>query len=318
MNLHSGARTCPASRALLIQRITARHWPIDRAAHAAGISRRTVFKWLRRYREQGRAGLADRSSRPRRMPHATPTEWRDLILQLRQVRMTGAGIAAQLKQPRSTVAVVLKRAGLERLRSPAPLEPVRRYQRERPGELVHLDVKKLGRITGFFGHRITGDRRRRRKGAGWEYVHIAIDDASRLAYVEVLRDERGPTTADFLRRAFAWFRRLGVRVERIMTDNGSAYVSRRFAHTCARLQLRHLRTRPYRPQTNGKAERFIQTMLRQWAYVRPYNSSDERAATLESWLRWYNRQRPHGSLEGRTPVEQLKQLRRDNVLGDHI
>jgi transposase InsO family protein len=290
----------------LIERITARHWPIARAAGAAGISRRTAFKWLRRYREQGSTGLADRSSRPRRMPRATPAEWRDLILELRQERMTGARIAAQLKQPRSTVALVLKRAGLERLRSPEPLEPVRRYQRERPGELVHLDVKKLGRIAGFFGHRITGDRRRRRRGAGWEYVHIAIDDASRLAYVEVLRDERGPTTADFLRRAFAWFQRLGVRVEQIMTDNGSAYVSRRFAHTCARLRLQHLRTRPYRPQTNGKAERFIQTLLREWAYALPYRTSGLRARALRHWLRYYNRQRPHGSLGARSPFSRLK------------
>ena len=203
------------------------------------------------------------------MPSATPTPWRDLILQLRQLRMTGARIAAQLKRPRSTVALILKRAGLERLRSPQPLEPVRRYERERPGELLHLDIKKLGRIGGFFGHRITGDRTRGRRGAGWEYVHVAIDDASRVAYVEVLRDEKGPTTADFLRRAFTWFQRLGVRIERIMSDNGSAYVSRRFAHTCATLKLHHLRTRPYRPQTNGKAERFIQTLLREWAYVVP-------------------------------------------------
>ena len=167
MNLHSGARTCPASRALLIQRVTVQRWSINRAANAAGISRRSAFKWLRRYREDGLLALADRSSRPRRMPRATPAEWQDLILQLRQVRMTGARIAAQLKRPRSTVARVLKRAGLERLRSPEPIEPVRRYEREQPGELVHLDIKKLGRITGFFGHRITGDRSRRRKGAGW-------------------------------------------------------------------------------------------------------------------------------------------------------
>jgi transposase InsO family protein len=306
MNLHSGARSCPASRALLIRRISAQHWSIERAARAAGISRRTAFKWLRRYREGGDAGLMDRSSRPHHMPQATPGEWQELILQLRQVRMTGARIAAQLKRPRSTVALVLKRAGLERLRSPEPVEPVRRYERERPGELLHLDIKKLGRITGFFGHRITGDRSRRRVGAGWEYVHVAIDDASRLAYVEVLRDETGRTTAEFLRRAFAWFRRLGVRVERIMTDNGSAYVSRLFAHTCAVLQLRHLRTRPYRPCTNGKAERFIQTLLREWAYVMPYRTSGLRTRALRHWLRYYNRDRPHGSLSARSPFSRLK------------
>jgi transposase InsO family protein len=220
--------------------------------------------------------------------------------------MTGARIAAQLGRPRSTVALILRRAGLARLRSPQPVEPVRRYQRERPGELVHLDVKKLGRIAGLIGHRITGDRRRRCEGAGWEYVHVAIDDASRLAYVEVLRDAQAPTSIGFLRRAFAWFGHLGVRVERLMTDNGSAYVSRRFAATCAALQLRHLRTRPYRPCTNGKAERFIQTLLREWAYALPYRSSSLRIRALRPWLRYYNRERPHGSLGARPPFSQLK------------
>ena len=313
MNLHSGARSCPASRVLLVERVTAQRWTIAGAAKAAGISRRTAFKWLRRYRELGTVGLGDRSSRPHHMPSATPGEWQAAILELRQLRLTGARIAAQLKRPRSTVARILKRAGLERLRSPESVEPVRRYQRERPGELVHLDVKKLARITGFFGHRITGDRRRSRVGAGWEYVHVAIDDASRLAYVEVLRDEKGPTTVEFLRRAFVWFQRLGVRVERIMTDNGSAYVSRVFAHRCAVLQLRHLRTRPYRPCTNGKAERFIQTLLREWAYVMPYRTSGLRTRALRHWLRYYNRQRPHGSLDARPPFTRLKAHREQRV-----
>jgi transposase InsO family protein len=290
----------------LVRRIVEQGWSVVAAACAVGLSRRSAFKWLRRYRELGTAGLTDRSSRPRRMPRATPPEWRQLILELRQTRMTGARIAAQLRRPRSTVALILKRAGWERLRSPQPIEPVRRYQRERPGELVHLDVKKLGRIAGLVGHRITGDRARRCRGAGWEYVHVAVDDASRLAYVEVLRDERGPTTVGFLQRAIAWFRHLGVRVERIMTDNGSAYLSRRFAASCAALQLRHLRTRPYRPCTNGKAERFIQTLLREWAYALPYRSSSLRIRALRPWLRYYNRERPHGSLGARPPFSQLK------------
>ena len=280
MNVHSGARSCRASRVLLVERISLRGWPAELAAAAAGLSRRSAFKWLRRYREQGAEGLNDRSSRPHRMPRITPAEWQQTILELRQTRMTGVRIAAQLGRPRSTVALILKRAGQERLRSPEPGEPVQRYQRERPGELIHLDVKKLGRIVGLIGHRITGDRGRRVRGAGWEYVHVAIDDATRLAYVEVLRDERGTTSVGFLRRTFAWFARLGVRVERILTDNGSGYRSRRFAAACAGMAVRHKRTRPYRPCTNGKAERFIQTLLREWAYAMPYRNSSLRIRAL--------------------------------------
>lgn len=306
MNVHSGARSCRASRVLLVERIIEQGWTVNEAATAAGLSRRSVFKWLRRYREHGVAGLEDRSSRPHRMPRATPAEWRQTILELRQTRMTGVRIAAQLKRPRSTVALILKRAGLERLRSLEPTEPVQRYQRENPGELLHLDVKKLGRIAGLIGHRITGDPSRKVRGAGWEYVHVAIDDATRLAYVEVLRDEKGTTSAGFLRRAFAWFARLGVRVERILTDNGSAYCSRRFAAACDAMAVRHKRTRPYRPCTNGKAERFIQTLLREWAYAMPYRNSSLRIRALRPWLRFYNHQRPHGGLHGCPPFSQLK------------
>lgn len=306
MNLHSGARSCRASRALLVQRILRQAWPVTLAAAAAGLSRRSAFKWLRRYRDQGEPGLKDRSSRPHRMPHATPLEWQQQILALRQSRMTAARIAAQLKRPRSTVALILQRAGLGRLASPQPFGPVQRYERERPGELLHFDVKKLGRIAGLIGHRITGDRARNCKGAGWEYVHVAIDDASRAAYVEVLRDEKGDTSAGFLRRAIAWFRRLGVRVERILTDNGSGYRSRRFAAACAGLRARHVRTRPYRPCTNGKAERFIQTLLREWAYAMPYRNSTLRTRALRTWLRYYNLERPHGALSGRPPFSRLK------------
>lgn len=302
MDLHSGARSCPRSRALLIQRVTTQGWTVGRAANAAGISRQTAHKWLARYRAEGEPGLGDRGSRPQRMPRLTPAEWRQLILELRQSRLTGIRIATQLKLPRSTVARVLQRAGLSRLRALVPPEPVRRYERAHPGELLHLDVKKLGRISGFYGHRITGDRRRRREGAGWDYVHVAIDDHSRLAYVEVLRDERGDSTVAFLRRAIAWFQRLGVR----MSDNGSAYVSRLFAHTCAVLQLKHLRTRPYRPCTNGKAERFIQTLLREWAYAVPYRTSGLRARALRGFLGHYNRKRPHTSLCGRPPISRLR------------
>jgi transposase InsO family protein len=304
MNVHSRARTCHASRALLVERVRRQGWSVAEVAAAAGISERTAYKWLARQRSEGSAGLHDRHSRPRRSPRRTPEEWRSVILELRQARWPGRRIAQRLRLPYATVARILKRAGLGRLKSPVPPEPVRRYQRARPGELLHLDVKKLGRI-GRVGHRIHGDRTTRVRGIGWEYVHVAIDDHSRLAYAEVLRDERGDTTVAFLRRAIGWFRRLGVRIEQVMSDNGSAYVSRRFAQVCAQLQLRHLRTRPYRPCTNGKAERFIQTLLREWAYVIPYATSAKRARVLRPWLAYYNRERPHASLGQHPPLTRL-------------
>ena len=306
MNLHSGARTCPASRALLVGRVRDTGWTVTRAAEAAGISRRTAHKWLGRYDAEDPAGLADRSSRPRRSPGRTPVEWREMILLLRRTKMTGSQIARDLKRPRATVARILKRAGLERLRKLDPAEPENRYQVRRPGDLLHLDVKKLGRITGFHGHRITGDRSKTRPGAGWDYVHVAIDDRTRIAYAEVLRDETGETTAAFLRRAFAWYRTLGIRVRRILSDNGSGYIARRFAHELERWKLVHKRTRPYRPRTNGKAERFIQTLLREWAYPVPYLTSEARARVLSRWLCHYNQRRPHGSLAGLPPLSQLR------------
>lgn len=307
MNVHSRARTCPASRALLVQRIREECWEPADAAEASGISVRTAYKWLARYRDEGEAGLRDRSSRPRRMPTRTPDEWRSTILELRAGRMTGRRIAVQLKRPYATVARILQRAGVGRLKSEAPIEPVRRYERAEPGELLHIDVKKLGRFARP-GHRIHGDPRTRVRGVGWEYVHVAIDDASRVAYAEVLRDERATSAVPFLRRAVAYFARLGVRVQRVMTDNGSAYRSRRHAHQCARLKLRHLRTRPYRPRTNGKVERVIQTLIREWAYALPYPNSNKRARALKPWLAYYNRQRPHSALGHRPPSSRLPSL----------
>jgi transposase InsO family protein len=301
MNLHSGARSCPASRALLIERIE-HGAAVSSAAAAVGISRRTAYKWIARHAGEGIPGLRDRSSRPWRSPTALPLESIGCILLLRHSRLTMAQIASCLAMPRSTVARVLQRHGLNRLRAPGADEPVRRYTRRHPGELVHLDVKKLGRISGFYGHRITGDRSRRRRGAGWDFVHIAIDDASRLAYAEVLPDERGDTSAVFLARAVAWFRRKDIRVREVLTDNGSGYLSACFGLACSRLKIQHLRTRPYRPCTNGKAERFIQTLLREWAYVRPYRTSGLRARALPIYLAYYNRDRPHGSLGGRSPI----------------
>jgi len=306
MNLHSGARTCPASRALLVGRVRQAGWTVTRAAEAAGISRRTAHKWLGRYAAEDPASLADRSSRPRRSPGRTPVEWREMILLLRRTKMTGPQIARDLKRPRATVARVLKRAGLERLKKLEVTEPENRYQHRRPGDLLHLDVKKLGRISGFHGHRITGDRSKSRKGAGWDYVHVAIDDCTRIAYAEVLRDETAETSAMFLRRALDWYRALGIRVRRILTDNGSGYLGRRFAHELERLRVVHKRTRPYRPRTNGKAERFIQTLLREWAYVAAYLTSQARARVLPRWLRHYNRRRPHGSLDGLPPFSRLR------------
>jgi transposase InsO family protein len=281
-------------------------WSVTRSAAAAGISRRSAHKWLGRHQRGDDASLQDRSSRPRRSPARTPVEWREMILLLRRTKMTGPQIARDLKRPRATVARVLKRAGLERLKKLEVPEPENRYQHRRPGDLVHLDVKKLGRISGFHGHRITGDRSRRREGAGWDYVHVAIDDRTRIAYAEVLRDETSETTAAFLRRALTWYRTLGIRVRRILTDNGSGYIGRRFAHEIEHLRVVHKRTRPYRPQTNGKAERFIQTLLREWAYPVAYLTSQARARVLPRWIRHYNRNRPHGSLNGLPPFSRLR------------
>jgi transposase InsO family protein len=308
MNLHSSARSCPASRALLIERIQ-RGSSITAAAQAAGISRRTVYKWIARHAGEGERGLRDRSSRPRSSPTALSIETVCCIVLLRRSRMTMAQIATSLELPRSTVARVLQRQGLNRLKALDAQEPPRRYNRRHPGELLHLDVKKLGRISGFYGHRITGNRSRRRRGAGWDFVHVAIDDASRLAYAEVLADEHGDTSAAFLVRAVAWFRRKDIRVREVLTDNGSGYVSACFGLACSRLRLQHLRTRPYRPCTNGKAERFIQTLLREWAYVRPYRTSALRARALPLFLGYYNSERSHGSLGARSPISWIRAQR---------
>jgi len=304
MDLHSGARTCPASRALLAARVHEDGWTVSAAARAAGISRVTAHKWLARSRETG-AALTDRSSRPRRSPRRTPRVWEDMVVLLRRTGMTGPRIARELKLPPATVARILQRHGLRRLRDLQPVERVERYEHRHPGDLVHLDVKKLGRIERV-GHRIHGDRRASVRGAGWEYVHVAVDDRSRVAYVEMHRDETAVTTAGFLRRAIAWYRTVGVRVRRILTDNGSGYLGRLFAQACEELRVRHGRTRPYRPRTNGKAERFIQTLLREWAYVVAYPHSRVRAAALPRWVTHYNRRRPHSSLAGAAPFSRLR------------
>jgi transposase InsO family protein len=316
MRLHANARTCPNSRRLLVGRIEDEGWALTPAAEAAGVSERTARKWLARWRAEGEAGLLDRSSAPGRRPTRLPADRLEAIEALRRLRMTAAEIAEVLGMALSTVSRWLKRVGLGRRSALAPPEPPNRYERKRPGELVHVDVKKLGRIRGV-GHRISGSRasqsRTRREGrrtgaAGWEFVHVCVDDATRLAYVEVLPDEKGATAAGFLRRAVTWLAGMGVTVERVLSDNGSCYRSRVHAAACRELGMRHLRTRPYRPRTNGKAERFIQTMTNGWAYGAIYGSSAERTAALPGWLDHYNYRRPHGSLGHRPPAARLAEL----------
>jgi transposase InsO family protein len=291
-------------------------WTLAQAAAAAGVSVRTLSKWLRRYREEGEDGLLDRSSAPRSVPARTPEERVAVVAALRRLRMTAAEIAETLSMPVSTVSTVLSRIGLGKLSRLEPPEPANRYERRRPGELLHVDVKKLGRI-GRPGHRVNGDRRTRTRGIGWEFVHIAIDDATRLADVEVLDDEKATTATGFLRRAVAHFAAYGIRVERVITDNGSAYVSLLHRLACKALGRKHLRTRPYRPRTNSKAERFIRTLLAGWAYAAIYRDSDERRRALASWLDYYNRRRPHGSLSHQPPLHRLEALRRNNLAGSY-
>lgn len=308
MDIHSGARSCPASRALMAKRVLEEGWRVVDVADAAGVSRTTVYKWIHRFKHEGEEGLKDRSSRPRDSPRRTSKRRRDLVLQLRRSRMTGRAIATRLGMPRSTVSRILRSASLSRARDLDPPEPVVRYERKAPGDLVHLDIKKLGRFCKP-GHRVTGDRtgQSNHRGVGWEYVHVAIDDFSRMAYAEVLQDEKGKTCTGFLERAAVFFADHGIRIQRVMTDNGSGYRSKLFKAAVRGLGARQLYTRPYRPQTNGKAERFIQTLLREWAYVRAYRSSAYRRRTLRPWLRRYNCRRPHGSLDGRPPISRMCQ-----------
>ena len=275
-------------------------------ATAVGVCPRTVRKWIARFEREGRAGLLDRSSRPDRLHRPTPQPVIERIEALRRQRLTGKAIAAEVGVSEATVSRVLRRPGLNKLSALEP-EPVRRYERDNPGELIHLDVKKLGKI-GSVGHRITGRRTgvvNRHLGIGWEFVHVCIDDASRLAFSRVMKDERKQSAVAFLRAAVAYHASLGVKVERVMTDNGSAYRSKAFAKDCKRLGLRHLFTKPYTPKTNGKAKRFIQTSLREWAYARAYNTSDERTAELTRWLHRYNWHRPHGSIGSMPPISRL-------------
>jgi transposase InsO family protein len=320
MDLHGNAALSWSGRRLLARRVVDQGWTVRAAAAAAGVSVRCARKWVGRYRAGDRQ-LRDRSSAPRRVANRTDPERVAVIAKLRRLRMTAAEIAETLAMPLSTVSGILTRLGLGRL-GRIGLEPAVRYQRGRAGELVHIDVKKLGRIVGGAGWRVRGGRQhynpkrtdatgRQRKTVGYEFVHVAVDDHSRLAYAEVLPDEKATTAAGFLRRAVAFFARYGIAVEAILSDNGSAYVSVIHAIACRRLQIKHLRTRPYRPQTNGKAERFIRTMLAGWAYGAIYSSSSERTAALDGWLWHYNHRRRHSALGHQPPAS------RTNLLGSY-
>jgi transposase InsO family protein/transposase len=315
MKLHANARLSPNGRRLLIDRLEQHGWDIGQAAEAAGISVRTARKWLARWRAEGELGLIDRSSAPKTVANRTDEARVACIAALRRLRMSGPEIADTLGMALSTVSGILSSIGMGRL-GRLGLEVVQRYERARPGELIHVDVKKLGRIgPKGAGHRMTGSKRGQanrgpdgRRTAGWEFVHVAVDDATRLAYVEVLGDEKALTAIGFLRRAVAFFESHGMTIERVMTDNGSAYRSTIHAIACKTLGLKHLRTRPYRPQTNGKAERFIRTMLGGWAYGALYRTSDERAAALDGWLFTYNHRRRHAGIGRQTPITRLNNL----------
>jgi transposase InsO family protein len=307
MNVHKNARLTPSGRALLAERIEM-GWTARSAAEAAGVSVRTARKWLGRHRLGGECRHHDRSSSPRRCPRRTEPGRMAEIEALRRQRMTGPQIALTLGMARSTVGLILRRLGLGRLALLDPRPPIVRYERSRPGEMIHLDIKKLGRFERA-GHRSTGDRQAgRSRHAGWDFLHVCVDDASRLAYTELLPSEGQHDTTAFLERALAWLGRHGVTVERVMTDNGSAYRSKLFGAALLQAGARHVRTRPYTPRTNGKAERFIQTTLREWAYARPYGSSDERARTIKPWTDDYNLSRPHSGIKGLTPWKRVNNL----------
>ena len=324
MKLHRNAKLSVKGRELLVERVENAGWSLTQAAEAAGVSDRTARKWLARYRAEGPDGLLDRSSAPAVVANRTDECRIEVIAALRRLRMTGAEIAECLGMAVSTVAGILTRIGMGKL-GRVGLEPAQRYERARPGELLHIDVKKLGRIQRGAGHRVTGTKHyntRKRDAAGvdrhtvgWEYVHIAIDDATRLAYVEVLPNEKATTAVGFLRRAVQHYQAHGITIERLITDNGSAYRSTIHAIACRALRIRHIRTRPYRPQTNGKAERFIRTLLAGWAYGAIYHSSTDRNAALTGWLDWYNTRRPHGALSHKPPIARLNEL--NNLLGSY-
>ena len=317
MDIHQNAYLTPKGREQMVRAVM--DAGLSQAAVARGFNTtpKTVAKWVKRFRTEGVAGLHDRSSRPLSSPVQTPPATCAAIEVMRRQRYTGKQIAAEVGVSPATVSRVLLRLGLNKLASLEPAEPVRRYERESPGELIHIDIKKLGRFESV-GHRITGDRtgHSNRRGVGWEYLHLAIDDHSRVAYSEILPDEKRRSCLRFLFNALRFFRAYGVKVQRIMTDNGTSFRSHRYAKALRMLKIKHLRTKPYTPRTNGKAERFVQTSLREWAYAKAYHHSEQRAAELPIWLHRYNWHRPHGSLKAKTPISRLG-LTEDNLLRLH-
>ena len=317
MNVHKNARLTPKGRELLIARLERGEHPQD-VASAMGVSASTVYKWRRRYRQEGLGGLRDRSSRPNASPTRTPGAIEARVVALRKERRIYHGIAAEAGVSRSTVGRILTRHGLNRWRDLEPAEPVRRYERAKPGEMIHIDIKKLGRFNKI-GHRITGDRhgQSNSRGVGWEFVHVSIDDHSRLGFAEIRADEKKESAVAFLKAAVAWYASLGITVERLMTDNGSCYRSKTFKRACAALSARHIFTKPYTPRTNGKAERFIQSSLREWAYARAYETSDHRATELPYWIHHYNWHRPHAAIKGNSPISRSG-LDVNNLVRTHI
>lgn len=316
MNIHKNARLTPIGRERLVQAVLSGQTP-EAAAHAAGVCPRTARKWIARFKAEGRAGLMDRSSRPKRLYRPTPVAIVEQVEALRRQRFTGKQIATELAVSPATVSRILRRLGLNRMRDLEPAEPVRRYERAHPGEMIHIDIKKLGRFDKI-GHRITGDRtgQSNSRGVGWEFVHVCIDDASRVAFSQIFPDEKAASAIAFLRAAVAYYRSLGVTVSRVMTDNGSCYKAFAFRDVCRQLGLKHIRTKPYTPKTNGKAERFIQTALREWAYAQAYPTSHHRAEELPIWLHRYNWHRPHGGIKSQTPISKLG-LTGNNLLRLH-
>jgi transposase InsO family protein len=316
MNVHKNARTTARSRAEVVRRVLEEGQAVKAVAAAFGVDVKTVYKWVERFEAEGPKGLEDRSSRPRRLRSPTPVEVVERIIALRRERRTGEQIAREVGVSASTVSRILREAKLSRAKDLEPAAPVIRYEREKPGEMIHLDIKKLGRFEAE-GHRVTKDRQTgRSRGAGWEFVHVCIDDHSRLAFSQIHPDEKKESATAFLKAAVAYYASLGVTVARVMTDNGSCYRSHAFRKACADLGLKHIRTKPYTPKTNGKAERFIQTALREWAYAQAYPTSDRRATELPFWLHRYNWHRPHGGLKSHTPISRLG-LDRDNLLRLH-
>jgi transposase InsO family protein len=317
MDTHKNARLTPKGREEMVRSVVDDRLTYEAAAGRFNTSAKTVCKWVRRFRAEGVDGLRDRSSRPLSSPAQTAPATCAAIEVLRRRRYTGPQIAVELKVSPATVSRVLERLGLNRIAALEPAEPVRRYERENPGEMLHIDIKKLGKFNQI-GHRITGDRtgQSNSRGVGWEYVHVCIDDASRVAFAQVMPSQKKGCAISFLKAALAYYKGLGITVERVMTDNGSCYKSGSFRKACTRLGLRHIRTKPYTPKTNGKAERFIQTSLREWAYAQAYQNSRDRKAELPTWLHRYNWHRPHAGINGKTPISRLGRTE-NNVLRFH-